>query len=174
LAGIQQVAQLTIQVNPTGGGTTIPAAGASNYPLGSVVALTATPAAGFAFVNWTGAVTDSANPSTTIIMSGDQTVTANFAPVTCVNDLSGRGTAGLFGRPDRIDLTWTAFGSATSYNVLRGTAPGAENPVPIGTPATSAFSDTTGLVKGTTYYYVVLPVSGVPVCTSNEAAVTAP
>jgi hypothetical protein len=108
-------------------------------------------------------------------MTGPETVTANFAQVTCVNNLSGRGTAALFGRPERIDLTWTAFGSATSYNVLRGTSPGGENPVPIGTTTTTAYTDTAGLVSGTTYYYVVQPVSaGTAVCTSNEAAVKAP
>jgi len=112
---------------------------------------------------------------------GNYTITYNTANFTitisgaCVNDLSGRGTAGLFGRPDRIDLTWTAFGNATSYSVLRGASPGGENPVPIGTPTTPAYTDTGGLVKGTQYYYVVLPVSGsTTVCTSNEAAVLAP
>jgi hypothetical protein len=59
---------------------------------------------------------------------------------------------------------------------LRGTSPGAENPVPIGTTANPAFPDMSGLVKGTTYYYVVQPrdSSGKTLCTSNEAAVKAP
>jgi hypothetical protein len=166
---------LTVQVNPAAGGTTMPAPGTYSVGLGSVQSLAAMPNPGFAFVNWTGAVTDPNNPSTTIVMTGPETVTANFAQVTCVNNLSGRGTAALFGRPERIDLTWTAFGGATSYNLLRGTSPGGENPVPIGTTTTTAYTDTSGLVSGTTYYYVVQPVSGgAAVCTSNEAAVKAP
>jgi uncharacterized repeat protein (TIGR02543 family) len=165
---------LTIQVAPADGGTTTPAAGSYNEILGSVVGLTATSAPGFTFVNWTGAVADLTNPSTTIIMDNAQMVTANFAPVACVNNLSGRGTAGLFNRPDRIDLTWTAFGNATSYNVLRGTSAGGENPVPIGTTATPAYTDN-NVIKGRTYYYELQPASnGAAECTSNEAAVLAP
>jgi fibronectin type 3 domain-containing protein len=81
----------------------------------------------------------------------------------------------LFAKPDRIDLTWTGFGNATSYNVLRGTSAGGENPVPIGSTTTTAYTDTGGLVKGTTYYYVVLPMNGgTAVCSSNETAVKAP
>src|SRR5260370_37462962 len=82
---------------------------------------------GYSFVNWTGAAVDPTNPSTTVIMNQQQTVTANFAALGCVNNLAGRGTAGLFGKPDRIDLTWIGFGNATSYNVLRGVSAGGEN-----------------------------------------------
>jgi hypothetical protein len=166
---------LTVQVNPAAGGTTAPVPGTYTVGLGSVQTLEATPSSGFAFVTWTGAVTDPNNPSTTIVMTGPQTVTANFVQATCVNNLSGRGTAALFGRPERIDLTWTGFGGATAYNVLRGTTPGGEGPVPIGTTTTTAYTDTSGLMSGTTYYYVVQPVSGgAAVCTSNETAVKTP
>jgi uncharacterized repeat protein (TIGR02543 family) len=172
--GTTATAQLTIGVMPAGGGTTTPAPGASTYPFDSVVALTATANPGYAFAGWTGAVASPTSPSTAIVMNSDQAVTANFTPAACVNNLSGRGTPGILGRPDRIDLTWTAFGSAASYNVLRGTSPGGENPVPIGTTTTTAYTDAVGLVKGVTYYYVVQPLSNGAVCTSSEAAVQAP
>jgi Divergent InlB B-repeat domain len=69
---------LTVQVVPPAAGTTSPAAGTHSEPSGSVVALTAMPNPGNSFVNWTGAVADPSNLSTTIVMNTTQTVTANF------------------------------------------------------------------------------------------------
>jgi hypothetical protein len=81
-AQIVQAATLTMQVSPPGAGSTTPPVGMNNEPLGSVTPITATPSAGFAFFNWTGAVAgtigDPNNASTTVIMNQDQTVTANF------------------------------------------------------------------------------------------------
>ena len=53
-----------------------------------------------------------------------------------------------------VGLTWTASAGATGYAIYRGTAPGSEGATPIGTSATSSFTDT-GLTNGTTYYYTV-------------------
>lgn len=63
----------------------------------------------------------------------------------------------------KVALSWTppATGvAATSYNIYRGTTPGGElstriNPSPV---ARTAYTDT-GLVNGTTYYYVVESVN---------------
>ncbi|HWW14797.1 MAG TPA: choice-of-anchor Q domain-containing protein [Candidatus Dormibacteraeota bacterium] len=77
-AGIQQTLPLTIQVSPPGGGTTIPAAGSYAEPVNSVIPLMAIPNPGYSFINWTGAVADPSNPSTTVTMNQSQTVTANF------------------------------------------------------------------------------------------------
>ena len=147
-------------------------------PKTTTVPLSATASPGYTFVNWTGTITDVADPnnrSTTVTMTQDEFLTANFAPVACVTNVTGRGTVGMFGRSDRIDLTWTALGTASAYNVLRGTAPGNESPVPIGTTTGTAYTDTKGLVRGTTYYYVLQPVNGTAVvCTSNEVVVGAP
>ena len=75
----------------------------------------------------------------------------------------------------RTNSPWTGFADTSSYNVLRGTSPGGENPVPIAATNTSAYTDINGLVSGTTYYCLVQPVDGSAAgCTSNEAAVTAP
>jgi len=69
---------LTMAVNPTGGGTTNPAVGAHpGYVVNQVVSISATPATGYHFVNWSGAVTGSVNP-TTVTMNAHKTVTANF------------------------------------------------------------------------------------------------
>jgi uncharacterized repeat protein (TIGR02543 family) len=50
------------------------------YVYGTVVTLTATPAAGWSFAGWSGDLTNAANPAT-ITIDGNKTVTANFAYV---------------------------------------------------------------------------------------------
>jgi phosphodiesterase/alkaline phosphatase D-like protein len=68
--------QLTMAAG-TGSGATTPSVGAHSYADGAVVDITATPAVGYIFSNWTGGVTGTTNP-TTVTMDGDKTVTANF------------------------------------------------------------------------------------------------
>ncbi len=69
--------QLTSNVSPAGGGSIVasPSSAGGYYDSGTPVQLTATPASGCTFVNWTGGLT--ANPQT-VTMSAPQTVTANF------------------------------------------------------------------------------------------------
>ena len=70
---------LTIQASPSSEGTTNPAPGTYNEDLNAVVSIQALPTSGNHFINWTGNVAQSSNPSTTVTMSQAQTVTANFA-----------------------------------------------------------------------------------------------
>ncbi len=79
---------LTMQVSPTGGGTTSPAVGAIDEPQYSLVPLKATPNAGFRFTNWSANVTGPTNPTTTVVMDQAKTVTANFATCACATDVS--------------------------------------------------------------------------------------
>jgi len=68
---------LTTAVYPsTQAGSVSPSTGT----YGGTVALTATPASGWAFTSWTGPVASSTSASTTITMSGNESATANFAP----------------------------------------------------------------------------------------------
>ena len=69
---------LTTTVNPLGAGIITP--GSGNYPAGTPVTLSATPAAGYTFTRWSGDVSD-INPTTIVDMSGNKTVLANFAQV---------------------------------------------------------------------------------------------
>jgi hypothetical protein len=57
----------SVLLNPPGG----------VYPAGTVVSVTALPNNGYVFNNWSGALTTSADP-TTLTMTGNQTITANF------------------------------------------------------------------------------------------------
>jgi len=66
----------TLTINTAGQGTVT---GAGPFASGTVVSVSATPASGWQFVNWTGdAVANSSSASTTINMNGNKTITANF------------------------------------------------------------------------------------------------
>ena len=66
----------------SGSGTTTPAVGNYGYPANWTVNISATAASGWQFAGWTGAVGNSTNANTTVTMNGNQTVTANFSPIT--------------------------------------------------------------------------------------------
>ncbi len=80
---VQIMHNLTVAVDPAGGGTTTPAAGVHSYAEGSVVDVTAAPAAGYLFDHWSGDCTGSG--ACQVTMSAAKTVTAHFAvvPPTC-------------------------------------------------------------------------------------------
>ena len=79
---------LTILVTPAGAGTTTPPEGKTDVFPNAVQTLTATPNAGYAFLNWTGNVVEPTSQATAIIMTQDQDVTANFIPCTCAGNVS--------------------------------------------------------------------------------------
>ena len=71
----------TLTMAVTGSGSTSPAVGQHSYAAGTEVPISATPASGYGFVNWTGNVGTIANPnaaSTTITINGNYSITANF------------------------------------------------------------------------------------------------
>jgi uncharacterized repeat protein (TIGR02543 family) len=75
---------LTMAVSPGAGGTTTPGVGAHDYNDGTVVDISATPAAGYQFVNWTGEVANPNSASTTITMNANKTATANFSVISVI------------------------------------------------------------------------------------------
>jgi hypothetical protein len=74
----------------------------------------------------------------------------------------------------QVALTWTGSSGATSYNVYRGTAAGAESATALATGiGTNSYPDT-GLTNGTEYFYKVAAVNaGGTSPLSNEASATA-
>lgn len=70
---------LTLLQNPSNGGTITPSPGSHVYPGGLPIPLIASPAVGFHFVRWDGAVADPYSTSTSITLDQNQTVTAVFA-----------------------------------------------------------------------------------------------
>ncbi len=67
---------LTVAVDPAGGGTTTPAVGSHTYAEDTVVDVTATPEPGYQFTGWSGDCTGTGACSVT--MDADKTVTAHF------------------------------------------------------------------------------------------------
>jgi hypothetical protein len=109
--------ELTTSANPSIGGTVTPASGGS-YNSGTVVPITASPAAGYTFVNWTsspGSVADPTSASTTITMNAAETVTANFqagvvtSPVTASPNSISFGKVELC-RSKKVEITLTNNG----------------------------------------------------------------
>jgi uncharacterized repeat protein (TIGR02543 family) len=81
---------LTMAVDPAGGGTTDPAVGIHTYAEGTIVDITATPSAGYEFDHWEGDVADPNAASTTVTMDVDKTVTAHFIPESGISgDVNG-------------------------------------------------------------------------------------
>jgi photosystem II stability/assembly factor-like uncharacterized protein len=87
---------LTTAALPAAGGSVRRVPDAASYTPGTVVTLTAIPAAGYPFTGWSGDLAGSANPAT-IVMDGDKNVTALFvvAPTMTSSDLGGAYTAGV-------------------------------------------------------------------------------
>jgi hypothetical protein len=95
--------------------------------------------------------------------------------VACINDLDGQGKPGTPLAKARIDLTWSPQPNAVSYNVLRSSTSGGPYTL-LGNTTVTSTSDTSGLVVGKTYYYVVQPVNSgqSEICQSNQVAVVVP
>lgn len=118
---------LTTGVSPAGSGTiaTSPSAAGGLYASGTPVQLTATPSAGCTFVDWTGALTGSANPQT-VTMSAAATVTANFE----CSEAPPAGTAfvtgyDLSGQSPRDDFTgWVGMKLTVGASALNVSALG--------------------------------------------------
>jgi len=73
---------LTVTVSPTGGGTVTKNPNKTSYTSGEQVTLTATPASGYAFVNWTEGTNVLGTEATlSITMTSNRTITANFQQV---------------------------------------------------------------------------------------------
>jgi hypothetical protein len=134
--GDAPVATLTTSAAPAEGGTTT---GAGTFHLNSAQPVTATPAAGWQFVNWTGTgIADPASPATTVVIDTTKTVTANFQPIN--PDANGNGMLDTweianFGNadpgnnPPQDDPDHDGFANLMEYAL--GTDPLRPNPGPL-------------------------------------------
>jgi uncharacterized delta-60 repeat protein len=103
---------LTTSVDPADGGAvnmTTANCADGKYTAGTVVQLSAVPAAGFSFLGWSGGASGSANPIS-ITMDADKSVTASFRGVKL---LSPSGTMSIWNNI----VSWTGATGATSYQL---------------------------------------------------------
>jgi uncharacterized repeat protein (TIGR02543 family) len=96
---------LSIAANPSGGGSIVKSPDQTSYDPGTIVTLTATPASGYTFNNWSGGATGNST-TTTVTMNANTSVTANFT-----STVTAGGTATL-----RIDNTATAATGLCSFD----------------------------------------------------------
>lgn len=121
-----------------------PNCGAGKYAAGTQVQITASPAASYAFSNWTGAATGNANP-TAVTMDGAKAVTAHFVQPTCYTlatavNPSGSGMVSASPQPncgpdkyvENTEVSLTA-NPATDHVFVNwdGDATGLDNPVKV-------------------------------------------
>jgi uncharacterized repeat protein (TIGR02543 family) len=76
--GVPVSCALTVSASPAAGGTIRRSPSAASYAVGAVVTLTASPAPGYVFTGWSGALTGTKNPAT-LKMNADKDVAASFA-----------------------------------------------------------------------------------------------
>lgn len=98
--------ECTLTMAAFGYGGTTPPVGDHDYPEGEVVAIAASPGDGWQFDNWTGPVADHASPSTTVSMTDNRTVAANFSQIeyTLTINITGSGT--VVRTPDQQTYHW--------------------------------------------------------------------
>ena len=126
----------SLSVHTNGSGTVVVDPAASIYLNGTVVTLTATPAAGFRFGDWSGDLSGSNNP-TTLTMNQNKTVTATFIRVVTVTaNTIGTGTVTLDPAASFYDAGTNITVSATPAAGFRfsgwsGDLSGASNPTTI-------------------------------------------
>ncbi len=96
----------TLTMTVTGNGTTTPPVGNSTYYDGYVINITATPANGWHFVNWTGDVANPSSASTSVTMNGNKMVIANFSQITYTLTMAVTGNGS----------TTPAVGAYPNYN----------------------------------------------------------
>jgi hypothetical protein len=130
------------------------------YAKGSTAKLTAAPAAGYLFANWTGDASGLANPLT-LFMDGNKTVTANFAAPPTVTSPTSTGITGI-GATLGGNITSIGVAAVTERGVVYSVSEINNNPLIDGTGvakvtaagSTGVFTiPVTGLILDTHYSY---------------------
>lgn len=144
------------------------------YAPNASVTLTATPSAGYSFLNWSGDVpagSETVNPLT-ITMSTDKMLAANFGSTGPPAAPSGLTATAI--SSSQINLTWTDNSANESNFVLARstTAGGPYTDLATIAANTTSYSNT-GLTASTTYYYVVRATNATGAsANSNQASAT--
>jgi len=130
---------LSVSINPPEQGTVTITPIKPFYHYGDVVTLTATPAPGWSFANWTGDATGTSNP-VSVTITGDTSITANFTQneyaLTVTVDPENSGTVSLdpdqdtYHYGDVVTLTATPE-LGWSFANWTGDATGTANPVSV-------------------------------------------
>ena len=150
-----------------GGGTLTRSLDQATYPVGTVVTLTATPAAGFSFTGWSGSATGAANPLA-VTMDGNKNITATFTAMPAPNQAPVLAAIGNRTATAGQALTFTA--TATDPDAGQVLTFALAGPVPAGAvinASTGAFGWTPA-AAGSFALTVRVSDNGSPVLTDEE------
>ena len=154
----------------TGSGATTPAAGTYAYAQGTVVDISAIPASGYQFVNWTGEVDNANSATTTVTMDATKTVTANFTALNSMMVTSPNGGE-IWQVGSSHNITWITTGTIGDINLAYSTNGSVWTDIIAGIGNTGVYSWTipAGLAAGSTYLIRVSETDGEPSDISNAA-----
>jgi len=157
-------AQYTLKVNIVGNGTVAASPSSATYASGTIVSLTATPAATWSFSGWSGDVTGTQNP-VNITMNGNKTVTATFAQPGVYYNLTvhivGNGTVSqsplnaTYVSGTVVTLT-AAAGFNWTFTGWTGDLSGAQNPANVTMDGNKNITAT--FVQGVQYYSLTINI----------------
>jgi uncharacterized repeat protein (TIGR02543 family) len=132
---------LTVNVNPSSGGSVTKNPNATTYLSGTTVALTAVPASGYKFDNWTGDASGTST-SASVLMVANRTVNANFSQLPCytlTTTIAPSGGGSVVANPTPNCNSGTQYSSGTvvtltetpssgyTFNAWSGDASGSTN-----------------------------------------------
>ena len=134
----------TLTMNAGAGGGVL---GGGTFDYGTDATVTATPAAGYVFSNWSGSgVADANSPTTIVSMTSDRNVTANFElashVITVTTEPSAAGSAIGGGSFSHGQTTTIATTPATGYSFTGWTGTGIADANASSTTVTATFSQT--------------------------------
>ncbi len=149
-----QTTQFTLTTNTSGSGSISLSPSGGTYDSSTVVILTANPASGYEFDNWSGDLTGSSNPDT-IIMNSNKSITANFSVIqyTLTTNTSGSGSISLSPSGGTYDsstvVTLTANpGTGYQFSSWSGDLTGSANPDSITMNANKSVTATFSQISG--------------------------
>jgi hypothetical protein len=133
-ASFASASQYSVTVQPTTGGSVSLSPAGGSYPSGTLVTVTAVPAAGYRFGSWGGALSGTSNP-TTLLVDSNKTISANFIRQFTVSTSStGSGSVvlspsgGVYDAGTVVTATAVPSNSVASFLGWGGDLSGATNP----------------------------------------------
>ncbi len=150
----------------------------TSYASGDVVTLQAVPNSGYAFANWSGDLTGTANP-TTITMNGNKTVTANFTASTATYTLTINAVNGSVTKtPNQTSYASGAVvtlqavpNTGYTFSGWSGDLSGTTNPTTITMNGNKTVTASFTAVAGTTTYSLTVnAVNGSVTKTPNQTS----
>jgi len=116
VSGVVAPQQYTITTAVTGSGSIALNPAGGTYAAGTQVTLTATPASGYQFSNWSGSITGAINP-VTVTVNSNFSVTANFTPTANQGNCNSPVTVSLpFNKDSAGDFCYIITGNISYVN----------------------------------------------------------